>query len=232
LDKLWIAVGVIGSMVVLLRVVYSLCRQLLPVARAIDELNTAFGKVADWLILLAVLVSAGNAFFRYALAPIRAALASESWSFLHPALRLLVPMMEAYGRNANGFLEAQWYMFGGMVLLGAAYTLRVNEHVRVDLIYGIVSDKTRHWIDFLGGVVFLMPMCMILIYFTWPWFVESWKVGEGSTNAGGLLRWPVKLLLPVGFGLLAAQGFSEIVKRAAAIRGFHQHEYAYEKPLQ
>ena len=183
-------------------------------------------------MLLACLLSAGNAIIRYSLTPIRNLLADPAWSALHPALRGLIPVIEAYGYSANGFLEAQWYMFAGMVLLGGAYTLRVNEHVRVDLLYGIYSDRVRHWVDLIGGIVFLMPMCMVLIYFTWPWFVQAWLTNEGSTNAGGLTRWPVYLLLPVGFGLLALQGFSEIVKRAAALRGFIHHEFAYEKPLQ
>ena len=104
-----------------------------------------------------------------------------------------------------------------MVLFGAAWTLKVNEHVRVDLVYGMVTDRTRIWIDLIGGVLFLMPMCIILIYFTWPWFVDAWYSGEVSTNAGGLVRWPVKLVLPVGFGLVALQGVSEIIKCIAAL---------------
>ena len=103
--------------------------------------------------------------------------------------------------SSNGWLEIQWYMFAGMVLLGAPYTLKMNEHVRVDLLYGMVSERTRIWIDILGGFLFLLPICVILIYFTWPWFVDSWHINEGSSNAGGLIRWPVKLLLPVGFAL-------------------------------
>jgi TRAP-type mannitol/chloroaromatic compound transport system permease small subunit len=213
-------------------VVYQCCNALLPLAKGIDWAAGHLGVTANWLVLLSCLLSAGNAFVRYAFTPIRDALRNESLSFLHPFLRSLEPAMRWYGDNANGFLEGQWYMFGGMVLLGAAYTLRVNEHVRVDLFYGSVSDRTRHWIDLYGGAFFLMPMCLILIWFTWPWFVQSWNGNEGSTNAGGLVRWPVKLLLPVGFAILAIQGFSEMVKRAAALRGFHHHEYAYEKPLQ
>lgn len=187
----------------LLFFVIRFCAELMPLAKAIDWVGEYLGIIANWLVLLSCVISAGNATSRY-----------------------------MFNASSNAWLEIQWYMFGGMVLLGAAYTLKVNEHVRVDLFYGSVTDRTRHWIDLLGGVFFLMPMCLILIWFTWPWFVESWKIGESSTNAGGLIRWPVKLLLPVGFALLAIQGFSEIVKRAAALKGIHHHEYAYEKPLQ
>ncbi|UZF95190.1 TRAP transporter small permease subunit [Bosea sp. NBC_00550] len=179
------------------------CRQLMPLARLIDRLGGGLGVIASWLVLLACLVSAGNATIRYLLS-----------------------------YSSNAWLELQWYMFAGMVLLGSAYTLRVNEHVRVDLFYGSVSDRTRHWIDLLGGAVFLLPMCIVMIWFTWPWFVQSWTLNEASNNAGGLIRWPVILLLPVGFVLILLQGISEMIKRAAALRGFHQHEYAYEKPLQ
>ncbi len=201
--KLWLALATVGSMAASVWVAWTFCRQLLPLARFIDAIGEYLGVVASWLVLLACLVSAGNATIRYLIS-----------------------------NSSNAWLELQWYMFGGMVLLGAAYTLKVNEHVRVDLIYGMVSDRTRHWIDLLGGAVFLMPMCLIMIWFTWPWFWQSWVLNESSNNAGGLVRWPIKLLLPVGFGLILLQGISEMIKRAAALRGFHQHEYAYEKPLQ
>jgi TRAP-type mannitol/chloroaromatic compound transport system permease small subunit len=123
-------------------------------------------------------------------------------------------------------------MFAGMVLLGAPYTLKVNEHVRVDLLYNIVSERTRIWIDIVGGLLFLLPICIILIYFTWPWFVESWRLNEASSNAGGLVRWPVKLLLPLGFFLLTLQGISEIIKRIAALEHVIEADFKYEKPLQ
>ena len=108
-------------------------------------------------------------------------------------------------------------MFAGMVMLGAPYTLKMNEHVRVDLFYGMMSERARLWIDIVCGFLFLLPFCMIMIYFTWPWFVESWHISETSSNAGGLIRWPVKLMLPVGFALMALQGVSEIIKRIAAL---------------
>src|SRR5207344_1023080 len=116
--------------------------------------------------------------------------------------------------------------------LGAPYTLKMNEHVRVDLIYGMVSERTRIWIDIICGFLFLLPICVILTYFTWPWFIESWTINEASSNAGGLIRWPVKLLLPVGFVLMALQGVSEIIKRIAALSDSYRLEHAYEKPLQ
>ena len=176
---------------------------LLLISRGIDWINEQFGVVANWLVLLACLISAGNAFSRY-----------------------------LFSANSNGWLEVQWYMFAGMVLLGGAYTLKMNEHVRVDLVYGMVSERTRIWIDILGGLFFLLPICVILTYFTWPFFVESWKLNEVSSNAGGLVRWPVKLLLPVGFALMILQGISEIIKRIAALEHVIDIEFKYEKPLQ
>ena len=176
---------------------------LLRLSRAIDWLNARFGVIANWLVLFAVLISAANAGSRY-----------------------------LFSVSSNSWLEIQWYMFGGMVLLGAPYTLKVNEHVRVDLIYGSASERVRIWIDIVGGFLFLLPICAILIYFTWPWFVDSWRIDEMSSNAGGLVRWPVKLMLPVGFALLALQGVSEIIKRIAALEHLVDIEFKYEKPLQ
>jgi TRAP-type mannitol/chloroaromatic compound transport system permease small subunit len=165
--------------------------------------NTQIAVIANWLVLLACLISAGNAASRY-----------------------------LFSESSNGWLEIQWYMFAGMVLLGAPYTLKMNEHVRVDLLYGMVSERSRIWIDIIGGFLFLLPICVILTWFTWPWFVESWTGNEASSNAGGLIRWPVKLLLPVGFGLMALQGISEIIKRIAAIEHLIDADFKYEKPLQ
>jgi TRAP-type mannitol/chloroaromatic compound transport system permease small subunit len=203
MDKLGWGIAIVVAMFAMVYLTLSLCGRLLPFATAVDRLTQKLGIVANWLVLLAALVSAGNAFSRYV----------------------------GLG-SSNAWLELQWYMFAGMVLLGAPYTLRVNEHVRVDLFYGAVSDNTRHWIDLLGGIVFLLPMCILMIYFSWPWFYDSWRLNEASNNAGGLIRWPVKLLIPVGFAILAVQGVAEIIKRAAAIKGIYVHEYAYEKPLQ
>jgi TRAP-type mannitol/chloroaromatic compound transport system permease small subunit len=199
---------------------------LLKFTRVIDAMNERFGVIANWMVLLACLLSAGNAAVRYG---INAFLVlGQDFPFLH----VLTTGIGWYGNNANAFLEAQWYMFTAMVLLGGPYTLKVNEHVRVDLFYGMVSDRARIWIDILGAIFFLLPICLILIYFTWPWFLESWRLGEESSNAGGLIRWPVKLMLPAGFALMALQGVSELIKRIAALQGRHRLEYAYEKPLQ
>ncbi|MCX7311174.1 MAG: TRAP transporter small permease subunit [Alphaproteobacteria bacterium] len=176
---------------------------LLKLSSAIDAVNEKFGVIANWMVLFAALISAGNAASRY-----------------------------LFSESSNGWLEIQWYMFGAMVLLGAPYTLKMNEHVRVDLVYGMVSERTRIWIDIVGGVLFLLPICLILTYFTWPWFVDSWKLNEASSNAGGLIRWPVKLLLPLGFALMALQGVSEIIKRVTALEHVIDIEFKYEKPLQ
>jgi TRAP-type mannitol/chloroaromatic compound transport system permease small subunit len=177
---------------------------LLKLSRGIDWFNSQLAVVANWLVLLAAVISAGNAASRY-----------------------------VFSESSNGWLEIQWYMFAGMVLLGAPYTLKMNEHVRVDLFYGMfASERTQIWIDIICGVLFLLPICVILVYFTWPWFVESWNINEASSNAGGLIRWPVKLLLPVGFTLMAFQGVSEIIKRIAALEHVIDADFKYEKPLQ
>lgn len=177
---------------------------LLSLSRGIDWISTQLAVVANWLVLLAAVISAGNAASRY-----------------------------VFSESSNGWLEIQWYMFAGMVMLGAPYALKMNEHVRVDLFYGMLaSERTQIWIDIIGGILFLLPICVILTYFTWPWFVESWTINEASSNAGGLIRWPVKLLLPVGFVLMALQGVSEIIKRIAALEHVIDVEFKYEKPLQ
>lgn len=199
---------------------------LLKFSRFIDDINARFGIVANWLVLFACVISAGNAAVRYGINGILT-LAAD-----FPLLHGLASGISWYGNNANAFLELQWYMFAAMVLLGGPYTLKMNEHVRVDLVYGMVSDRARIWIDIVGGLLFLLPICIILIYFTWPWFMDSYRIGEQSNNAGGLLRWPVKLILPVGFGLMALQGVSEIIKRIAALENLIADEFTYEKPLQ
>ena len=195
-------------------------------SRGIDALNYRFGVIANYLVLFAALLSAANAGFRYFINALIQL--SRDYHFL-AGIQSLVSW---YGNNSNAFLEGQWYMCAGMVLFGAAWTLKVNEHVRVDLFYGWVSDRTRVWIDLLGGLFFLMPMCVVLAYVTWPWFVDAWFSGEVSTNAGGLPRWPVKFILPLGFALVALQGVSEIIKCIAAMTIGYRREHAYEKPLQ
>jgi TRAP-type mannitol/chloroaromatic compound transport system permease small subunit len=200
---------------------------LLAISRAIDAVNARFGIVANYLVLFAALLSATNAAFRYGINALIQL--SRDFDFLSGIQKLV----QWYGANSNAFLEAQWYMFAGMVMFGAAFTLKVNEHVRVDLIYGWVSDRTRVWIDLLGAIFFLMPMCIVFAYFTWPWFIDAWFSGEVSTNAGGLARWPVKLILPLGFVLVGLQGVSEVIKCIAALTiDGYRREYGYEKPLQ
>jgi len=163
---------------------------LLVVSRFIDRLNELIGRLVYWLILVSVLVSSGNAVVRYAIS-----------------------------RSSNGWLEIQWYLFSAVFLLGAGYTLLRNEHVRIDIFYGRLSPRARAWIDILGGVFFLLPMALIIMALAWPLFLESWTRNEYSTDAGGLIRWPVKLLIPTGFLLLVLQGLSEIIKRVAFLIG-------------
>ena len=199
---------------------------LLGISHAIDVVNRWVSRIAIWFVLLAALLSAGNAFFRYGIVELfDIAKRYEQAAFLRS-------LLDAYGNNSNSFLEAQWYMFAFTALFGAAYTLKVNEHVRVDLIYGGVSERTRTWIDLFGGIFCLIPFCVIMVYVTWPWFLDAWRTNEMSTNAGGLPRWPVKLVTPVGFALVLLQGISEIIKCVAALTTDYVREHAYEKPLQ
>lgn len=193
--------------------------------RVIDEMNRRIGLVAIYLVLFASLVSAFNAVFRYSTNGLL-------WLERYFGGGWFGGIIDLYRQNSNTLSEAQWYMFAGMVMLGGAWTLKINEHVRVDLFYGWVSERTRTWIDLLGGLFFLLPMCALMIYFTWPWFWQSWITGEGSNNAGGLLRWPVKLVIPVGFALVGLQGIAEIIKCVLALTTDYVREYAYEKPLQ
>jgi len=123
-------------------------------------------------------------------------------------------------------------MFGALVLLGASYTLKKNEHVRVDIVYSNISTRKQIWVDIIGGVLFMLPATIILAYLSWPVFYNSWEIGEVSTNAGGLVRWPIKIFLPIGFALLSLQGISEIIKRVAILKGHMKADLHYERPLQ
>ncbi|WP_270937606.1 TRAP transporter small permease subunit [Falsiroseomonas oryzae] len=163
---------------------------LLAFSRAVDALNARLGRVADWLVLLACAVAAGNAFLRY-----------------------------GFSQGSNAWLELQWYLFAGVVMLGASYTLFRNEHVRVDLVYGSLRERARLWVDVVGIALFLLPAMALLAWMTWPFFLDSWMRGETSSSPGGLIRWPAKLLMPVGFALITAQGLSELIKRVALLRG-------------
>lgn len=193
--------------------------------RVIDEISRRVGIVAIYLVLASSMVSAFNALFRYSTNGLM-------WLEQETRTGIFGWMIDIYRENSNTLSESQWYMFAGMVMLGASWTLKVNEHVRVDIIYGWVSERTRTWIDLLGGVFFLLPMCLLMVWFTWPWFLESWVSNEGSINSGGLVRWPAKLMVPLGFALVALQGVAEIIKCVLALTGSYVREFAYEKPLQ
>ena len=197
----------------------------LRMTRIIDEISRLFGLIAIVMVFTSAMVSAFNALFRYSTG-------AMLWFERTYGGGIFGWLLGLYGRNSNALSESVWYMFAGMVMLGGAWALKMNEHVRVDLIYGAVSEKARTWIDLLGGLFFLLPLCALMIYFTWPWFVQSYVSHEGSLNAGGLVRWPAKLMVPVGFALLGLQGIGEIIKCILALTTNYVREFAYEKPLQ
>jgi TRAP-type mannitol/chloroaromatic compound transport system permease small subunit len=163
---------------------------LINLSKFIDNLNERIGHAVSWALLLAVLICTGNALFLY---------------FFH--------------KSTNGWLEIQWYLFSAIFLLGAPYTLRRNEHVRIDVIAGRFSKRTQVWIDLFGFTFFLMPMATLILYLGYPYARDSIMNQEMSSNAGGLIVWPAKLLIPVGFALLALQGISEIIKRIGFLQG-------------
>ncbi|QIR84879.1 TRAP transporter small permease subunit [Paracoccus sp. AK26] len=163
---------------------------LLALSRGIDRVNTVIGRNVSWLILLAIFVSAINAVIR-----------------------------KAFSMSSNAWLELQWYLYGAAFLLAAAYTLLENEHIRIDILFGALSRRVQHWIELLGHIFFLMPMVLLTLWLTWPWLARSYRTGEMSMNAGGLMLWPAKALLFTGFLLLLLQGISEIIKKIAVMRG-------------
>jgi TRAP-type mannitol/chloroaromatic compound transport system permease small subunit len=178
-------------------------RRLLRISDAIDRLNERIGGVCNWLVLAACIVSAANAMIRY-----------------------------AFSYSSNGYLELQWYMFAILVMFGASYTFRRNEHVRVEILYVMLSERGQLWLDLIGTLFFLIPSCLLLSYLSWPFFADSYHTLEMSGNAGGLVRWPIKAVLPVGFALLALQGLSEVIKRIAALQGEVTIDAKYERPTQ
>ena len=178
-------------------------RPLLAISTAIDQINEKIGYVCNLLVLGACLVSAGNAMIRY-----------------------------AFDYSSNGWLELQWYMFAVLVMFGAAYTFKRNEHVRVEIFYLFLSERGQLWLDLIGTLFFLIPSCLLLAYLSWPFFMQSYSIGEVSGNAGGLVRWPIKFVIPSGFVMLALQGVSEVIKRIAALRGEATIEAKYERPTQ
>lgn len=163
---------------------------LLSLSRIIDRLNERVGQAFYWLVLVTVLISAANAIVR-----------------------------KVFNYSSNGLLEIQWYFFSAIFLFLAGYTLLRNEHVRIDVISSRLSKRAQTWIDILGTLFFLLPMAILLMWLSWPVFVDAYQRNEVSTNAGGLIIWPARLLVPVGFFLLVAQGVSELIKRIAFLRG-------------
>jgi TRAP-type mannitol/chloroaromatic compound transport system permease small subunit len=178
-------------------------RPLLAVSTAIDQINEKIGNICNLLVLFACLLSAGNAMIRY-----------------------------AFDYSSNGWLEAQWYMFAILVMFGASYTFKRNEHVRVEIFYLFLSERGQLWLDMIGTLFFLIPSCLLLAYLSWPFFMQSYSVGEMSGNAGGLVRWPIKFVIPSGFVMLALQGVSEVIKRSAALMGEVTIDAKYERPTQ
>ncbi len=176
---------------------------LLSLSRGIDWLNDKFAIVAIWAVLLSCLISALNAIVRY-----------------------------AFNYSSNGFTEIQWYLFAAVVMLGASQVLRVNEHVRVDVLYGMYGGRGQAIVDMLGFIFFLMLSMSVMLYYSWPLFVKMFQTGEMSSNAGGLIRWPVMFMLPLGFTLILLQGLSEIIKRFAWLTHQYEGDFHYERPLQ
>ena len=165
-------------------------RSLLTLSRGIDAMNEWVGKLVAWLILAAVVLSSGNACIRY-----------------------------LFNASSNAWLEGQWYLFAAVFLLCSGYTLRRNEHIRIDIISSRLGVRARTWIDILGGLFFMLPATILIMVLSLPMVLDSYERHEMSSDSGGLLRWPAKILIPVGFLLLAVQGLSELIKRFAFLAG-------------
>ena len=165
-------------------------KALLALSRAIDAINSLLGRSLIWLVLVAVVISATNAIIR-----------------------------KAFDMSSNAFLELQWYLFSAIFLLCSPYTLLRNEHIRIDVVAGRFSNRTQTWIDVFGTVFFLLPMAFVVMYLSWGVFLRSYNIQEVSSNAGGLIIWPARLLVPVGFFLLTLQGLSQLIKLIAHLRG-------------
>ena len=173
---------------------------LLQWSRWIDALNLTVGKITLWLVLITTVISAGNAIVR-----------------------------KIFDASSNALREIQWYLFAAVFLLGSGYALLKNAHVRIDFIASRLSARTRNWIDVGGIVLALIPFCLLNIYLSWPMFMQAFVSGEMSSNAGGLIRWPVYLLIPTGFALLLLQSLSELVKRLAFLQGQGPDVLAHEE---
>lgn len=176
---------------------------LLKLALGMDWISSKLSKIATWTVLAAALISAGNAFVRYGI-----------------------------DMSSNAWLEIQWYLFAATVMLGAPFVLMLNEHVRVDIIYGKLRGNKQVYVDIMGLALFLLPAMALIAYLSWPLFERAFLSGEMSGNSGGLIRWPAVILMPVGFTLMVLQGLAEIIKRVAYLRGIYQMNTHYEKPVQ
>jgi TRAP-type mannitol/chloroaromatic compound transport system permease small subunit len=172
---------------------------LLKLSAGVDAFSSLIGKLIRWLVLASVLISAGNAIIR-----------------------------KVFNISSNGFLEIQWYLFSGVFLLGAGFAFMRNVHVRIDFISTKLSKRTNAIIDAAGIVVFLIPLCLIMVWLSWPLFSNALSSGEMSQNAGGLIRWPAYLLMPLGFGILLLQAVSELIKRVAFLRGLRDEPMSIE----
>jgi TRAP-type mannitol/chloroaromatic compound transport system permease small subunit len=183
-------------------------KYLLAFSGLMDRVSEKIGHTIYWLVLVAVLISCINAIIR-----------------------------KAFNWSSNSLLEIQWYLFSAIFLFCAGYTLLKNQHVRIDVISGRLSSRAQAWIDILGTLFFLLPMAVMIMYLSWPVFVQAYERHEVSTNAGGLIIWPARLMVPIGFLLLAAQGISELIKRVAFLQGLipdpgqKQHEKSAEELL-
>jgi TRAP-type mannitol/chloroaromatic compound transport system permease small subunit len=174
---------------------------LLALTRGIDRVNAFIGKGVIWLILLAVLVSAGNAISR-----------------------------KLFDLSSNAWLELQWYLFGAAFMGAAAYTLQQNEHIRIDVLYASRSRRTQHWIDLLGHIFFLLPFTVLMAWLLYPYTIQAYVTGQVSSNAGGLIIWPARAILLVGFIMLTLQALAEIIKKIAVMRGLMEDPHPYVAP--
>ena len=172
-------------------------------ARLMDRVSDFFARICAVFIFASAMISAGNAILRY-----------------------------AFGLSSNAWTEIQWHLFGAAVMLGAAQVLRLNEHVRVDVLYGQLSNRKKAMIDITGMIVFMIGMCVVNLWLSWPFFYQKFVGGEMSGNAGGLILWPIAMMLPMGFALLGLQGVAEVIKRVAWLRGQYDMDLHYEKPVQ
>ncbi len=174
---------------------------LLKLSSFVDRITDLIGRLMMWFVLAATLISAGNAIIR-----------------------------KVFGTSSNAWLEVQWYLFAAVFMLGGGYAFLRNVHVRIDFLSSRFSARTRNWVDIVGIVVFIVPLSLMLIHEGWPVFERAWTSGEMSSNAGGLIRWPVFLLVPLGFALLLVQALSELIKRVAFLRGAGPDVLAHKEP--